>query len=164
MMRIISTVLFATVMATPALAGDKAEKEALKAQKAEVKYAKSASKDVAKLSKKFAKKSAKDNDTSEIEAELNAYYRDELSWLRAKGIPTIETPYEPQRDPAFPLRVLPEPESERPKMENLRDIVVDLKNGDLKDGKKSKKLNEFSTILSERFERKNARYKADKKG
>ncbi len=159
MMRILSTVLFTAILATPALASD----ADLKLEKAEVKYAKSVSKDVAKLVKKWEKKSAKDKDTSDIDKELAEYYRDELAWLRAKGIKTVDQP-EPQRDPQYPLQVLPEPEAETPKMEALRDMLVDLKSGNLKDGKKSKKLAEFTTVLSDRFERKNDRYKENKKG
>lgn len=161
MMRIISTLLFAAALSTPAFAADKAE---LKLEKAEVKYAKTVAKDVAKLSKKFEKLSTKEKDTSDIEKDLAEHYRDELAWLRAKGIQTNEPPTEPQRDPAFPLRVLPEPESETPKMEALRDMLVDLKQGKMKDAKMSKEIAAFSAVLTERYERKNTRYKENKKG
>lgn len=160
MMRILSTVLFGAMLASPALAADSAE---LKLEKAEVKYAKTIANKVGKLSKKWERKSAKGKDTTDIDQELKEYYLDELAWLRAKGIKTIPDPPERKRDPAFPLRVLPEPESETPKMESLRDLLVDLKRNEIKPTKKSKLLAEFATVLDERYERKNERYKANKK-
>jgi hypothetical protein len=161
MMRILSTVLFAAMMASPALATDKAD---LKLEKAEVKYAKTISKQVNKLVKKWDKKTAKGQDTADIDQELTHFYREELAWLREKGVKTIAIPAEPQRDPRFPLRVLPEPASEMPKMEALRDLLVDLKRGNMRDGRKSKTLAEYGSVLTERFERKNARYKENRKG
>jgi len=159
-MRILSTVLLGTMMATPALASDAAT---LKLEKAEVTYAKSVAKKVNKLAKKWDRKSAKGKDTTEIDAQLKEYYLDELAWLRAKGIKTIAPPPELQRDPAFPLTVLEVPESDTPKLEALRDLVVDLKRDAIKPAKKAKLLTEFSTVLDERYERKNERFKANKK-
>ena len=150
----------ALVLATSAHADTK---EDLALQKAEVKYAKSVSKSVGKLVKKWQKANDKGKETAEYEKELKPYYRNELSWLREMGIVTVEEE-PPLQHPAHPEKVLPLPPSETPKMEALRDLVVELKKGDLKPKTQSKKLDEYVQKLESRYERKNVAYKEAKKG
>lgn len=136
-------------------------KEELKLEKEEVKYAKSVAKSVEKLAKKWDKNAEKAKDNAEIEAELREYYKNELAWLREKGVSTVEEPDPPQH-PAHPQKVLPEPESETPKLEELRDICVELKKGELKDKKYATKLDEYVDRLWQRYERKDTAYDAHK--
>lgn len=132
-------------------------KEDLTLMKAEVKYAKSVAKSVEKLAKKWGKAQDKGKSTTEIEKDLKTYYRNELAWLREKGIKTVEE--EPKRHhPAHPPKVLPEPEAERPKLEELRDMCVALRKGDLKPREYRNTLNNYSKRLWERYERKARAY------
>lgn len=139
-----------------------ATQEELQLQKAEMKYAQGVSKSVAKLAKKWNKNNDKGKDNAEIEKELKVYLRNELAWLREKGIKTVEDP-EPMEHPAHPQKVLPEPPSETPKLEALRDICVELRTGELKPKGYSKKLDEYVTTLDGRAERKKNAYKTEKK-
>ena len=158
------TLALGLAITTSLLAADASAytKEELSLEKAEVKYAKGVSKSVGKLAKKWHKNADKGKDNAEIEKELKVYYRNELSWLREKGIPTVEEP-EPMQHPAHPVKVMPEPPSETPKLEALRDLVVTLKQGELKDKAMGKKLDEYVSALDARYERKNKRYKEHKK-
>ena len=139
-----------------------ATKEDLQLQKAEMKYAQSVSKSVGKLAKKWNKNNDKGKDNAEVEKELKVYLKNELSWLREKGIKTVEEP-EPMEHPAHPQKVLPEPPSETPKLEALRDICVELRSGELKPKGYSKKLDEYVSTLEGRADRKKNAYKAAKK-
>jgi hypothetical protein len=146
-------------VATPAAA---ASKDDLKKAKEEVKYHQGRAKDFAKLAKKWQKADEKGKDTQEIHAELKELYKDELASLREKGIETVEgdLPSHPQH----PELILPDTE-DRAKLEALRDLLVALKT--TKDGddtkKYSKNLDEASTILTERADRKAEKYAELKK-
>lgn len=144
------------VLTSSALAGDPVTKEDLDLQKAEVQYAKSVAKSVEKLSKKWHKNDDKNKDNLEVERELKVYYRNELAWLRAKGIPTVDD--DAPQHPAHPEKVLPEPPSETPKLEELRDICVTLKDGEIKDKGYSAKLTEYVDRLWDRYNRKERAY------
>jgi len=124
-------------------------KEELKAQKADVKDAKTTAKKVEKLAAKWHKNSAKGKDNSAVHAELVTYYRAELADLREKGIPTKEKPVHPSE---------PQPEKpDAPKMEELRDILVQLRDGEVGDKKYGKLLDQYVQRLWQRYERKSER-------
>ena len=136
-------------------------KEELKAEKEDVKHAKTSSKEVSKLAKKWHKNDEKGKDNADVEADLKQYYKDELAMLRAKGVEAKDN--EPNMDhPAHREKVMEEPEEEMPKLEELRDDIVALKGGDLKDKAYGKRLDEYVVRLEARYERKAERYKEHK--
>lgn len=129
----------------------------LDAWKEEANSAKDIHKDVSKLVKKWHKATDKDKDTAELDKEINFFVKQDLAWLRDHGIPTKE----PVELPKHPLHgqaeETPLDEDEKPKMEHLRDLLVELKD-DGKDKAIGKKLDEYVSILGDRYERKQKRY------
>ncbi len=132
----------------------------LDAWKAEAASAEDTLKEVSKLTKKWHKAAEKDKDTKELDKELAFHYNSDLAWLRDHGVPTkepIELPQHPQHAIADQT---PLEEDEKPKMEHLRDLLVELRASE--PGKKEqvtgKKLDEYVGILEGRYERKQKNY------
>jgi hypothetical protein len=131
----------------------------LEAWKAEAKSAKDAHKDVSKLVKKWHKAADKDKDTAELDKELHFFVKQDLAWLRDHGVPTKE----PVELPKHPLHATAEEtpldQDETPKMEHLRDLLVEIKDAPPgKDKAVGKKLDEYVSILEDRYERKQKKY------
>ncbi len=148
--------MLATAMAfaTPALAGD----DAVDAWKEEAKTAKKTWKSVDKLAGKWKKAAEKDKDLTEIDEELLGYYKADLAWLRDHGVKTVEeapAPEHPTLGDKTPLA-----EDEKPKMEALRDLIVELKTLEpgKKETKKGKLLDDYVQILEERYVRKDKKF------
>lgn len=117
--------------------------------KEQVKETKTTAKKVEKLAKKWHKNSAKGKDNSAVHAALVPYYKAELASLREKGIPTKDKPVHPSAEP---------PETpDAPKLVELRDILVELKDGDIGDKKYGKLLDQYVQRLWERYERQSKR-------
>ena len=151
-----------TFFATDAYAGF--TKEELNLEKDEAKYHKSVSKSVGKLVKKWHKATDKDKPTKEIEQELKQYFKNELMDLKDKGVSLKDEPEKVVRDPRNPGKALPADDEEKGKLEKLRDMVQDLKGGDLKDKAMGKKLDSYVEMLEKRADRSLERYKKHKKG
>lgn len=154
--------LFATpVLVTNAAA---ATQEELDLMKAEVEFAEDTAKAVSKLADDWIKNQEKGKDNKDTEKELKDYYKAELENLRSLGVPTVpdeEIPEDSLRTPATD----PEP---RDKLEELRDLVVQLKSGkndkdeDIGPKPYGKKLEEYVAILTSRAERKRKQYDKEK--
>ena len=150
-----------TLLASNAYAGY--TKEELALEKDEAKYHKAVAKSVGKLVKKWHKATDKGKPTKDIEKELKGYFKNELADLKDKGVTLKEEPENVTRDPRRPGRVAPADDEEKGKLEKLRDMVQDLKGGDLKDKKMGKKLDEYVSLLEKRADRTMERYKKHKK-
>ena len=134
----------------------------LEAMKEDADYHKDRFKEIEKLANSVIKDLEKDkkDDADETHKELKKFYKDELAGLRAKGIETVD-----EDIPETPLHVDNEPEEiPREKLEELRDLCVDLKNQ--KPSEKPKpyqtRLEEYLKTLQERYERKESRYEEEK--
>lgn len=150
-----------TFFAAPAYAGY--TKEELKLEKDEAKYNKAVAKSVAKLVKKWHKEAEKGDPTKEIEKELKDYFQNELADLRDKGVDMKgEDPKPASRDPRYPGKAAPADDDEKKKLEELRDQVIALKGGDLKDKAMGKQLDDYVKTLEKRAERSLERYKKHK--
>jgi hypothetical protein len=144
----------------------------LKAQKQEVKAAKKYSKQLDKQVRRWEKGAAKSNDKkmAKADAELDRIVRDELARLRELGVKT--NPAEPApMNPAYPDKVIVTA-VENPKMERLRDDLVELRdlqprfdkgNAKPKDfNRKSQLLGTLQDSVEDRWERKDRRYREAK--
>lgn len=112
--------------------------------KEQVKETKTTAKKVEKLAKKWHKNSAKGKDNSSVHAALVPYYKAELASLREKGIPTKDKPVHPSAEPEKP---------DQPKLVELRDLLVELKDGQIGDKKYGKLLDQYVQRLWERYDR-----------
>lgn len=171
MFRTLTTLaLLALAVPATALAGD----PDLKAQKQEVKAAKTYSKQVDKAVKKWEKGAEKGNEKKMARADedLDQIVRDELARLRDLGVKTRVTEPEPinKKYPGKTIVLAPE----HPKLEALRDDLVELrdlqpwfeagkaKNRDFT--RKSELLSELSENVADRYERADRQYDAAKAG
>lgn len=136
-------------LATPLVTAD-----AFAVTKEEVKEAKTTAKKVQKLATKWHKAQSKGKDTSAIHTQLVPYYKAELADLRQKGIPTKEKPTHPSAPPAD--------KPDNPKMEELRDILVELRDGEVGPRKYGNLLDQYVQRLWERHDRKSQRYSKTK--
>jgi uncharacterized cupredoxin-like copper-binding protein len=162
---LIATLAALTLFAAPAQAShEHKDKAQLKLQKAKVKESKQTYKETKKLSKKWDRytKRDKEDKAEAIEKELRVIYKAELTRLRNQGMPTVAvTVTHPGHvGEKGATRRLP---TGAPKMEALRDLLVDLKSGDLKQWAQGNKMDQFTEAMSDRYERKKTQFKADKK-
>lgn len=155
------TIAAPSFLVTDAYAGY--TKEELNLEKDEAKYNKAVAKSVGKLVKKWHKATDKDKPTKDIEKELKQYFANELQDLKDKGVTLKEEPEKATRDPRYPGRAVPADDEEKGKLEKIRDMVQDLKGGDLKDKKMGKKLDDYVELLEKRADRSMERYKKHKK-
>lgn len=141
------------MFAADAEAGDPGVKEA----RQEMRDAKRTHKDVDKLVRKWEKAANKANDKklAKREAQLDEVYRAELARLRSLGVATKKIEPKPL-NPDFPnkiLRLAPE----HPKMEQLRDDLVALRDLDGTGPKaltrKARLLGKVNRSVAQRYER-----------
>ena len=140
-----------------------ATKEELKADKERYKEAKGRAKDVSKLAEKWIKAHEKQDaeKKTEIDAELLPYLKEDISWIRAAGVEVRPADDEPA-PPGTVSGGGNKPDLEPGKLEELRDIIVPLKDGETKAAEKVKALRAYASILEERYERRLAQYEAAK--
>lgn len=167
------TALALALAALPLLATEAHAMDAeLKAEKLEVKEAKKYDKEVEKLVGKWQKAAEKDQaeKMAKVDADLLQITRDELARLRELGVKT-RAPAPVAPNPDFPDKI-PVVAPEHPKMEALRDRLVELR--DLQERfdrgtakrkdveRKSALLDKLAESVDERYQRKLSRYEQDK--
>lgn len=162
MFRTVVTLMLSTVLlSTTAHAKDRTE---IKARKAQVKAAKQLSKQTNKLERKLDRmvKRDKTDKAATVRADLKALYKDELTRLRRRGMPTVAaTVTHPAHadNPAATLRL----DTGAPQMEALRDLIVGLKQSQPGSKAEGRQLDRLTEALEDRVDRKKAQLKAARK-